>query len=584
MIECPDCGASNREQSKFCGQCGRPLGPSTQLTCPMCDTPNPPEATVCSQCGARLLPLAALESEEAVPVGEAPAVEGLVAERPGGAEVEQPAAGELEGEELAPEREEPATEEVGREAEEPAAGEAEAEAAAPEAEEPAAEEVGEEIPAAAGAEPEEVVPPWLKKLEEIPPEEVPTEGEEARDLARGELPDWLEIPPEFEDMLSQAGLPTEQELAPAEVPPWIDALRPSEEEGVRAAEQPGGPVEATGLLRGIRGVLRIEPPLVLPRRAQPRAPFSASALAEERAQTFASVAAEPSRARVEVTWPGRAKVLAASSVRWIIYLIVAVSVAGPLLLGSQWAAANMRVSPGTLDMYDTIEALPADSVVLLSHDYDPAVAAEMIPQAQVVLRHLMKRGARLINVSLTPEGVALSSSVVEEAAQEQGYKYGEDYVNLGYVLGVALGPRSLAEGFPGPGWTDVVEHKHFSEFAVGSGVDDLNDIALIVEFAGGAEALRLWLEQVQGPYQVPMVAAVSATADPFARPYYHNETRPQLLGLMSGLVGAAEYELHSGQAGSALQSMDAQSLVHVAIVLLILMGNVAYFATRLRKA
>jgi len=222
-------------------------------------------------------------------------------------------------------------------------------------------------------------------------------------------------------------------------------------------------------------------------------------------------------------------------------------------------------------------------VVLVSHDYDPGVAAEMIPQAQAILHHLMERRARLINVSLAAEGVTISRGVLDQVAQEHGYQYGQDYVNLGYVVGVEVGPRSLARGFPGPGWADIVEHREFSEFPVASGVDDLGDIDLIVELAGGAESLRLWLEQVQAPRQLPMVAGVSATADPFARPYYHNRAQPQLLGLITGLVGAAEYELYSGRTGSALATMDSQSLAHIAIVLLVVFGNGAYAISRLRK-
>jgi hypothetical protein len=51
---------------------------------------------------------------------------------------------------------------------------------------------------------------------------------------------------------------------------------------------------------------------------------------------------------------------------------------------------------------------------------------------------------------------------------------------------------------------------------------------------------------------------------------------------MTGLVGAAEYERLRGEAGPALAGMDSQSVVHIAIVLLILVGNVAYFSGRLR--
>jgi hypothetical protein len=53
--------------------------------------------------------------------------------------------------------------------------------------------------------------------------------------------------------------------------------------------------------------------------------------------------------------------------------------------------------------------------------------------------------------------------------------------------------------------------------------------------------------------------------------------------MMTGLVGAAEYERHSGYPGVALASMDSQSVAHVSVVLLVLIGNVAYFSGRSKR-
>jgi len=537
MINCPQCGTPNREESKFCGSCGQPLGAVSGVACAMCGTDNPPGNTVCSQCGARLVPLAVRASEEESELVEEEAV---AVTRP---------------------EEEPASVEEGALAPESIEGEE----AVLEPEKAAEIEEIEEPTAVSEGELEERTPPWLEKAREIPAEEVPEE--EAR-LAPGELPEWLEIPPEFEEMLSATAPAAEgDEIARAEIPSWLEGLRPREE-GVTRPEEPAGPVEATGLLKGIKGVLAIEPILAVPRRARPLSPFSISTLEAERARTFERVAREPARAEVEVTQPRRVETLASSGFRWLIYLIIVIAVVIPTWLGSNWAAANMPVADSTVAMYDAIEDLPAGSVVLVSHDYGPGVAAEMIPQAKAVLHHLMERQVRLINVSLTPEGSRLSQQVVGEVAEAHGYDK-EDYLNLGYVVGVEAGPRSLVEGLLGPGATDFV--------------DGIEDIALMVELAGGPQSLRLWLEQVQAPYQIPMVAGVSATADPFARPYYRNQARQQLQGVIIGLVGAAEYERHSGQPGSALATMDSQSVVHIAIVLLVVLGNVAYFGGRLRK-
>jgi len=429
----------------------------------------------------------------------------------------------------------------------------------------------EEVTEVPEAAPADSMPPWLQKLREPPAEEVVRE-EEGVPLAPAELPDWLEVPPEFEDMMSEAGRlageEEEQEIPRAEIPSWLEALRPEEEEGVVEARQAVDSPETTGLLKGIRGTLGAEPILAIPPRAAPLPEVALSALAYERAEVFDSVVREPARPSHEIARPRRLEKLVASTVRSIIYLIVATAVVVPIVLGSGWSEANMLVTSSTIGMYDTIEGLPADSVVLVSHDYDPGVAGEMIPQARTVLSHLMERHVRLLNVSLTPEGARLSGQVVDELADAYDYEYGTNYWNLGYVVGVEVGPRSVVEGLADPGWTD---------FSGG-----IEEISLVVEFAGAPEYLRLWLEQVQGPYQMPMVAGVSATVDPFARPYYGNQAQPQLRGMVTGLVGAAEYERHSGRPGPALGSMDSQSLVHVAIVLLILVGNVAYFAGRLR--
>jgi hypothetical protein len=486
----------------------------------MCDTPHPPGITVCTVCGAALVPPGVSPSE--VPL------EPFKREEEDATEAEEEGVAAVSG---------PAQEEVVEEG-------------------GVAEEPGEET-----------APPWLKKVEELAVEggAEPGEGEE---IQRGELPEWLEVPADFDEMLSEAARGAEQEgVARAEIPSWLESLRPEEAAEVEEPAEAAASAELTGLLKGIRGTLGIEPVLAIPRRAVAAEAAVPSQDAYERAELFSAVAREPARPGVTLAPRRRAEQLVASTVRWMTYLIVAVAVLVPILLGSRWSEENMTVGGSTTAMYETIERLPPGAVVLVSQDYDPGAAGEMLPQARAVLHHLLERGARVINVSLTPEGARLSQQVYDAVAGDYGYGTGEGYQMLGYVVGVEAGPRSVIEGLLTGGWSDLV--------------DDVGDIALIVEFSGTPEYLRLWLEQVQGPYGIPMVAGVSATADPFARPYYRNDAHRQLLGLMTGLVGAAEYEKLSGESGPALASMDSQSVVHIAIILLILAGNAAYFSGRL---
>ena len=70
-------------------------------------------------------------------------------------------------------------------------------------------------------------------------------------------------------------------------------------------------------------------------------------------------------------------------------------------------------------------------------------------------------------------------------------------------------------------------------------------------------------------------------------PYVEND---QIKGILSGMPGAAEYEqlvmnaLESRgfpiAAGKASVNMAAQSITHIVIVVLIILGNITYYITR----
>lgn len=251
---------------------------------------------------------------------------------------------------------------------------------------------------------------------------------------------------------------------------------------------------------------------------------------------------------------------------WLFYLILAAVVVGGILLGDR--DMDLPLTQATTDFYEAVESLEEGSVVLLSHDYDPATAVEITPQASAILDHLMRRGAKIVNLSLTPEGQALADRVMESVITER-YIQGRDYVDLGYIAGNEMGARFIAESL-GP---------RLALYPLGAEVAGLEDVDLIVVLAGSQEHLRRWVEQVQAPYQVAMVAGVSAQVDPAARPYYRSG---QLKGLLSGLVGAAEYERASQHPGVALAGMLPQAFAHLVIALFILLGNFAYLVEGLR--
>ncbi len=378
------------------------------------------------------------------------------------------------------------------------------------------------------------------------------QGWEQEEVLEGveEDPEWLrELGAPADEVRGAA----EEEVPDEETTPGLEGLEGLVEE----------PREKEGLLAGITGVLRVESIFAISHRIGEVA-FSPPAGADQVAR-FEGVLSQP-LAPVAAKEQPRARMTGVIS--WLSYLILAAAVVGGILLAG--GSIDLPLTQATADFYRTIESLEEGSVALLSHDYDPGTAAEITPQVSAILDHLMQRGVKIVNLSLTPEGQALADRALESVVSDhEGYIRGRDYVNLGYVAGNEVGARFIAESL-GP---------RLSPYPLGERVGGLEDVDLIVVLAGSQEHLRRWVEQVQAPYKVAMVAGVSAQVDPAARPYYRSG---QLKGLLSGLVGAAEYERVNQHPGVALSRMLPQAAAHLVIALFILLGNFAYLVDRLR--
>lgn len=66
MINCANCGTSNREDTKYCKNCGGALSAPSLLMCPKCAARNPATSLYCNRCGGKLVaPSAASDSKSA---------------------------------------------------------------------------------------------------------------------------------------------------------------------------------------------------------------------------------------------------------------------------------------------------------------------------------------------------------------------------------------------------------------------------------------------------------------------------------------------------------------------------------------
>ncbi len=433
-------------------------------------------------------------------------------------------------------------------------------------------------------EPAAESPSWLEEPQ--PSTEAPVGEEVSPFTSEGleELAEILELralegPPVLEEPLAPpeepaAGAEEAEGLARADIPDWLLALRPHEPGEETVGEQEIA--ELSGPLAGIKGVLSVEPIISLPHLTRPKAvaveapPISGDLFAEIVAQPPVSTVAVPRRARARFV---------VGVQRVLIYLLLLAAVVVPILIGPIYGPADAKeLQAGAESFYAFLHELPADSVVVVAFDYNPATAAELSLQAQAIVDHLMRRGVRIMAISLYPEGAALAGDVLYELAEEWGYIYGEDYIHLGYLPNQPASVRRFLDVGPaGEGQNDYRGGQPVSQSAIAQGVNDMSSVSLVVELAGDKSTLRTWVEQITARTGVPVVAGVSAATAPYAQPYLDSG---QLQALLVGLPGAAEYEAQAGRKGKAIDSLGSQVAAQAVIVLLILLGNVVHLVTR----
>lgn len=263
--------------------------------------------------------------------------------------------------------------------------------------------------------------------------------------------------------------------------------------------------------------------------------------------------------------------------RWI-FVIMFFALSLPLFFP---LTLPIKPSREVIGFYEEIDKLQAGDIVFYAADYDPGSKPELDPMMKATLDHLLRKDIKLVCATLWPAGPPLLERGLNAVARDEYNKeYGVDYVNLGFKEGkenvmVQLG-KSFRSVFPQDQYGTQIDDLPLME-----NVNNFGDVKLIVNISAGYPGTKEWVQQVRTRYNIPIVAGCTAVSAP---EYYPYVSSGQLLGLLGGLAGAAEYEQLIDKPGWGTVGMSAQSLGHVTIVILILFGNILYFINRRRGA
>ncbi len=423
------------------------------------------------------------------------------------------------------------------------------------------------MPEVAGLEKGEL-PDWLRKMTgelapTVPTAEAPqpvvSETPPASTTAPSVLetePDWLaslrEEPEAVAEPEAEVAPPAAPpaELAQADLPSWLEAMRPVDVAPTGLERETDDYLESVGVLGGLRGVLRAEPSVVLPGKSATNihllnytdAQSRQAALLTKLVATEAPAQVVKAR-RALSSWPWE---------RWLVTALLLLSLLltlpgfGPF----EGLFPMPRTAPAEVARaFETINTLDAARPVLVAFDYEPGQAGEMTPLADVVVGHLIRRGLMIVGVStqITGAGVAedeLTRLTGAARGRINDYVRGVHYLNLGFLPGGPLGirqliqdPRSVARmGTPASGdlW----------QTALLSGVQSFNDFGAVIVLSHTPDGARAWVEQTRG-VAPKLVLVTSASAAPLVRPYSEGGDA-RIAGFLGGPAAAMQYDTLGG--------------------------------------
>ena len=353
-----------------------------------------------------------------------------------------------------------------------------------------------------------------------------------------------QFPPELSEIevVEAAG------LARAEIPDWLEAIRPKEKVDEVTEE---GLLETEGLLEGLRGVIPLSLVIKMPTTRESARPAEAHEASLARARLLQRLLAQETETpRAEARKPDLA--IGERLQR----LVVTIALILPVLTILLWhpltgSEAPLLTHPDQLGkeamaLYDTIESMNAGDTVLVAFEYGPAEADELDLVAEPILQHLVDRGVRITPVSTQPMGPSVAEKLLSQigATREQPVYRPGDATGVSQLLANAGAPR------------------------------------LILVLTARPTPLRWWVEQAHARGQT-IVAGVSAAAEIAAGPYL-DANADQLQGAISGLSGAAAYENHRGTGGQTAKQLNALAAGHVAVAILMLAGGIIYTVVRPR--
>lgn len=417
------------------------------------------------------------------------------------------------------------------------------------------------------------LPEWLSDTAVSAPEKPVTT------LVGAELPVWIDTESDLGEPSSElasilADLPTapppEDLLQKAEIPQWIQDLKPAELTGKPTAA-PDFKLETTGPLAGMPGVVKVEPIVAMPRTITPADQFTITKEQQQQARLLRQLVQEEHQSTARAYGAGTTASKNGLRLLLAVVLFAAVIFAllGPDLLAGEPPASLSAAGEGV----HTAVTAAAGKPVLIAFEYTPAMSGELDVAARLLLGQLQDNGSQIITVSQSAGGTAVAETLTQSLENPP--------IHIGMLVGEAIGLRQLGNCLGSqPTTCATLQGRSLNANTQAA----LQDLGLIIVLTGERDSLVNWLEQIDPNTDIPIIAGVTQSLGPVAAPYYASG---QLHGMLDGLPDTIALANRYGSSADLTQAeaqLRAQSLIQLVAAMLLVIGALALAANRKKSS
>lgn len=223
--------------------------------------------------------------------------------------------------------------------------------------------------------------------------------------------------------------------------------------------------------------------------------------------------------------------------RRYIYLVVALSIIIPLMI--PYNSDNVTTPP-TENLYQMIDSFSGreDRAVLLVFRHDASTMPELFPMEVAILRHCFERNVKAMMLTDMPSAAPIIDYAINTVKEEYpDIKSGVDYVNFGFKPNLFAMVIGMGDNIANTVNTDA-EGRKLENLSIMNGINNYSEMNLVVELSGSVAGYT-WYTYARPKFGLNVAVGVTAVMAADLYPYLQSG---QLIGMLSGLKGAAEYE------------------------------------------